>query len=99
MNQFIGMFLPSFIALRAYIYFSQKKLTTSNLIIDYFIFNTVINMIAYAITIYVFGNAIVYFTDIYTLKYLALAVVLAVFLAFTLSMLSCSLKIRIKDKE
>jgi len=98
MNQIVAMLFPSFIALKVFSYLSQKKLKISDYITYYFIFNVMINLFAYAITIYFFNDSEIIFTNAYTVKYLILSVLASVILPLTLVMVSKRLSIKIISK-
>ncbi len=99
MNQFICMFAPIFIALGIYIHYCGNKFTARDLIIAYFTFFTIINLLIYSIVIYVFHNEMLCFTDIFTIKYLSLSIVLSAFVAFIGSIISRRLDIKIIEKK
>lgn len=98
MNQIFAMLFPSFIALKIFSYLNQNKLKTSDLVIFYFIFNVITNLILYIITIYIFNDDIIIFTDIYTIKYLILSIILSVLSPIMMSMLLKRLNIKIQTK-
>lgn len=94
-NQIIAMFFPSFIALGVFNHLKQDQLKTKDLVIYYFIFVTIINLIAYWFTLYIFNDTVV-FGDSYTIKYLFLSSVFAVVVPAIADLLHKSVSIKIK---
>lgn len=99
MNQIIAMFFPTFIALKIYEHLNQNKLKTKDIIIYYFILNTVINLTMYSITIYAFSNPTVIFSDSFTIKYIAVAIVLAAIMPILLFAIQKSIDIKIEKHK
>lgn len=99
MNQIIAIFLPSFIALKIFDHLSRNSLKTKDLIIYYFILNTIINLVMYSITIYAFSNPEIIFSDAFTIKYLAVSIVLSIIVPISLFSISKSIDIRVEKHK
>lgn len=84
MNNFIGLFLPSVIALYLYTYKIKKQsdIKSINLLIDYFLNVLVVNILNFIILIYVLKKPMFEWTNSFTLKYLCLSIAILTFLNF-----------------
>ena len=91
------MFFPIFIALKIFNHLNQNKLKLSDLIIFYFIFNSIINLILYAINVYIFSNDVIAFTSTFTVKYLLLSIVLSTIIPIPIHILFKKFSIKINN--
>lgn len=99
MNQIICMFAPIFIALGIFNHYCGKNFTVRNLLITYFTFFSIINLLIYVVTIFLFGNGGVYFSDIFAIKYLSLSIMLSIFISFIGSVIYRRVDIKIIEKK
>lgn len=97
-NQIIAMFFPSFIALGVFNYLKRGQLKIRDLVIYYFIFVTIINLVTYSASLYIFNDGVVFDTG-YTIKYLFLSSVIAAVAPAIADLLNKTVSIKIKKRK
>ena len=100
MNQFISLFLPAILAIYTYEKLMKVEIGIKEWIAKYFILVLFINIINYAITIYIFKKPMFTFTNLFTLKYLILGIVVGIVLSFIVRFIEENIAISIRvDKN
>lgn len=100
MNQILAIFLPAVFGLYVYQKINKEELSNKECILKYFLFALIINIISYALSIYVFGRPEFIFTNTFTMKYLCLSSAISVIVSFVISFIEKNLEISIRvDKN
>ena len=96
MNQFIALFLPAVLATCTYEKLMKKEIKIRNWITKYLIFVLFINIINYIVSIYIFKKPFFIFTNLFTLKYLLLAIVIGIALSYIVCLIEKNMDISLK---
>lgn len=100
MNQILSVFLPAVLAVYVYERINKKEMSKHEVVIKYFVFVLIINILSYLISIYAFGNTGFVFTNVFTVKYLCLASALGVIISFIMAFVEKNLEVNIRvDKK
>lgn len=100
MNQFIAMFLPAIFATYTNEKLVKKEIEYKEWIQRYLMFTLLINIINFAIVIFIIKNKDFIFTNIFTLKYLLLSIVIGSILSLIISFIEKNMEISIRvDKN
>ena len=99
MNEIIAVLLPSFLALKIFTHINKEKMKIVDLVIYYFIFVFLINLVVHVISVYIMGKESARFNDEYTVNYLLISAVAAVVIPFLASLVSKRISINISSKN
>ena len=77
-NQIMAMFLPSIIALKMHNKLEEQEEKLRKEVETYFVYVMFINIISYAIVIYLFKQPNIVFTPVFTIKYVVIAILAAI---------------------
>lgn len=95
MLEAIALLAPSLISLKFYNHLQHNQLDAKSLVMSYGIFVVAINLCLYAITLYLLDHDTVTFNDVYFVKYLISASVLALIIPFVIRLLENTISIRV----
>ena len=99
MNEILATLLPSFLALKIFAHISKEKMRIIDLVIYYFIFVFLINLVVHVISVYIMGKDSARFNDEYTVTYLLIAAVAAIVIPFIASLVSKRITIKISSND
>lgn len=99
MEQFISIFLPAFVALKLFDHLHHNKLDLKDLIIYYGIFVILIRYSAVLMTRYVFDLESYYFGNVFSIKYITVALIMAVLIPLFVSLVLKAITINISIKS
>ena len=99
MNQLLGILMPAVFTTYFYEKIKKKEMNLKGWIIKYLIFVLFTNMLSYAITIYCFKKVDFIFTNLFTLKYLALGVVLGLILSVVVCFIEKNFDIEVRTED
>ncbi len=99
LNQIIGIFIPSIIGNRKYISIFGNTDNKINYVERYLIIALFTNMIAYAISIWVFNEPGFEFTNQFTVKYVILSVIISYMLPVIYEFIKSNFNLNIVVKK
>lgn len=97
MIEFIALFFPAGIALALYDHLKSSTLSVRNTIFYYATFNVLINLISFAVVIYIFGNSSIDFSDSFFVRYVLMASVLGIVLAMSINAITTAVDIKVSN--
>lgn len=96
MLELIALLAPALMALGVYNHLHRGKLAVRNLVFTYGVFAVFINLCAFLVTLYLFGNDTVSFVGKPFVKYIILASLLALALPFVVNLIEHTVAIEVK---
>lgn len=98
-NQLIATLLPSIIALKMYSKLDKTEEKISKHIERYLLYVLFINIIVYAITIYLFKTSDIVFTYVFTVKYVCLSIIISIIVPIVEKIIKDNIDIGVKVEK
>lgn len=98
-NQIIATFLPSILGLKMYNKLSKTEEKLQKHVERYLLYVLFINLIVYAITIYLFKCPEIIFTYTFTVKYILLAIIIAIIFPIIEKIINDNIDIGVEVKK
>lgn len=95
MLEIIALLAPSLVALKFYNHLNHNSLPARTLVMTYGLFVLIINAGIYAAALYLAGHDGVVFTDSYFIKYVLVALVLAIIVPFVVNLSEATLSVKV----